>query len=334
MLTLKPGLFTHQGSDWAGDTWLAPLTHDASVFRPHASAAHRVTAAPPDPAPASLVTHANTSLHPSNTHKGQFGDVGVMGGESGSVHGQGMEGAAMLAASAALHSGAGRVMLHLLGSRPQSPRPGGVAPDIMLRSLEDMATVRGALVCGCGGGRLVHSVLPGVLTHTGPLVLDADALNAIATDTTLRPMLRARTCTTVLTPHPLELARLLQTSTAAIQSDRIHAALQAARQLNSIVVLKGSGTVTASPQGHYAINHSGNARLAIGGTGDVLAGCLGAQLAALPTDAPWQSAWQPVLNAVWLHGHMADQWPTESTLTASRLARSLPRLPLQTLQKQ
>ena len=222
-------------------------------------------------------------------------------------------------------------MLHLLGSNPASPRPAGIAADIMLRSLEATRALRGSLVCGCGGGSLVAGVLPQVLQHAGSLVLDADALNAMATQPALQQALLRRaaqassTGPTVLTPHPLELARLLGSRTEQVQRDRIGAARQAAQQWQCLVVLKGSGSVIAAPDGRYAINHSGNARLSIGGTGDVLAGCIGAHLAALPPGSSWAQAWQPLLNAVWLHGHAADTWPPARMLTASRLARSLQR---------
>lgn len=328
MLALKPGLFTLQGRDWAGEVWLAPLLAQNPVWRCDQMPAAGIDA---PSGPGHLVTQAQTPLPTHNSHKGLFGDVAVIGGQSASHDGQGMEGAAMLAASAALHAGAGRVMLHLLGSNPASPRPAGIAADIMLRSLEATRALRGSLVCGCGGGSLVAGVLPQVLQHAGSLVLDADALNAMASQPALQQTLLQRaaqassTGPTVLTPHPLELARLLGSSTEQVQRDRIGAARQAAQQWQCLVVLKGSGSIVAAPDGRYAINHSGNARLSIGGTGDVLAGCIGAHLAALPPGSSWAQAWQPLLNAVWLHGHAADTWPPARMLTASRLARSLQR---------
>lgn len=327
MLALKPGLFTLQGRDWAGEVWLAPLSANNPLWRSDQIPETGLS----NPDHGQLVTHARSSAPAHNSHKGIFGDVGVLGGQSASSDGQGMEGAAILAASAALHAGAGRVMLHLLGSHPESPRPTGMAADIMLRSLEAMRALRGSLVCGCGGGSQVSQVIPQALQHPGSLVLDADALNAIAAQPLLQQALVQRAAAadtsgiTVLTPHPLELARLLGTDTAAIQSDRVGAARQAAQQWQCLVVLKGSGTVVAAPDGRYAINHSGNARLSIGGTGDVLAGCVGAHLAALAPGSSWADAWQPLLNAVWLHGHAADTWPPGRMLTASRLARSLQR---------
>ena len=332
MIGLKPGLFTHQGRDWAGEVWLAPLRNDSNAIKIDDPALDRCSAEADlacSAAPIHLVTRPQRRLQSQNTHKGEFGDVGVLGGAPG------MEGAAMLASSAALHSGAGRVMLHLIGSTGARPSP--LAPDIMVRGLSDLLAQRGALVCGCGGGTAIAAVLLQVLARSGPLVLDADALNAIAAAPALKQALaeRATHGATVLTPHPLELARLLACTTAAIQADRISAARQAAQQLQCIVALKGSGTVIAAPDGSCAINHSGNARLSIGGTGDVLAGCIAAHLASLPSEAQaahpplWTQTWQRVLNAVWLHGHVADTWDlqhrAQPTLTASRLAEALPR---------
>ncbi len=155
-------------------------------------------------------------------------------------------------------------------------------------------------MCGCGGGDAVRAVLPKVLSAAPRLVLDADALNAIAADTQLQTQLAARHhrgYATVLTPHPLEAARLAGTSTQEVQADRLAAARQLAQRFQCVVVLKGSGTVIAAPGQASAINSSGNALLATAGTGDVLAGMLGARMAeawsllkrpaapCLPTDA-------------------------------------------------
>jgi hydroxyethylthiazole kinase-like uncharacterized protein yjeF len=151
-------------------------------------------------------------------------------------------------------------------------------------------------------------------------VLDADALNGVAKDAWLQRLLAdrsARQHPTVLTPHPLEAARLLGISTDEVQSDRLEAAHQLARHFDCCVVLKGSGTVIAAPGHTPRINTTGNGRLAIGGTGDVLAGLTGARLAASG------QAWQAACEAVWTHGHMADTWPAGLALTASRLAEHL-----------
>jgi len=106
--------------------------------------------------------------------------------------------------------------------------------------------------------------------------------------------------TTVLTPHPLEAARLLGCSVELVQADRIDAAKKLARRYSSVVILKGSGTIIAQPDGRIVINPTGNASLATGGTGDVLAGACGAFI------AQHRDIWQAALAATYLHGAAAD----------------------------
>jgi hydroxyethylthiazole kinase-like uncharacterized protein yjeF len=163
----------------------------------------------------------------------------------------------------------------------------------------------------------VRAALPRVLSTAQALVLDADALNAIAADAQLQALLQARGrrgAATVLTPHPLEAARLLACSAGEVQADRLRSARELARRFGSVAVLKGSGTVVAHPDGRLGINPTGNARLAIAGTGDVLAGMMAARLAG------GQAAFDAACAAVYLHGAAADQWPQGRPLTAARLA--------------
>ena len=123
---------------------------------------------------------------------------------------------------------------------------------------------------------LVRS-LPG----KGVLVLDADALNAIAKDSHLQARLQERSASgwiTVLTPHPLEAARLLGSDTATVMSDRLAAAQSLSDRFAAICVLKGSGSVISAPGRMPMINASGNAALATAGTGDVLAGMIGSRM--------------------------------------------------------
>ena len=127
----------------------------------------------------------------------------------------------------------------------------------------------------------------------------------------------ARAQPTVLTPHPLEAARLLGITTAQVQARRLQAAQQLAERFGCVTVLKGSGSVVAAPSRAPAINPTGNARLATAGTGDVLAGLLGARLAA------GGDTFEAACAACWQHGHAADAWPAPQALTASRLARAL-----------
>jgi hydroxyethylthiazole kinase-like uncharacterized protein yjeF len=250
------------------------------------------------------------SVRAHASHKGSYGDVAVIGGASG------MTGAALLAASAALHHGAGRVFVGLLDGGTLSVDPG--QPELMFRALDALDPAQLTVVCGCGGGNAIAAQLSRLLSTAPRLVIDADAINSIANDAQLEKLLQARQHRdrqTVLTPHPLEAARLLGSSAAAIQSDRLSTAEKLAQRFGCTVVLKGSGTVIAAPGQLTAINSTGNARLATAGTGDVLAGMIGARL------ANGQTAFQAACEAVWLHGHAADIWSDEKALTASTLAR-------------
>ncbi|WCM89984.1 NAD(P)H-hydrate dehydratase [Acidovorax sp. NCPPB 3576] len=306
LLTLKPGLFTGDGRDAAGQVWLDDLGAGSAKWAPCAWLA----AAPP---------HAHRA-HAS--HKGSYGDVAVVGGEGLQARGMGMTGAALLAASAALHAGAGRVMVALLDEGDLSID--ALQPECMLRRFDALRLDHGAVVCGCGGGEAVRAVLPRVLAEAHRLVLDADALNAVAGDPSLAKALQERAAKgwhTVLTPHPLEAARLSGQETQDIQADRLGAASRLAQRFGCAVVLKGSGSVIAAPGQTPRINPTGNARLATGGTGDVLAGLLGARLAAAKS-AP-DAAFEAAISACWMHGQVADQWPPGKALTASALARQL-----------
>ena len=315
LLTLKPGLFTHQGRDAAGRVWFDDLG-----VSPH------------DKVPmtawlAGRVAPNKTRIHRAHaSHKGSFGDVVVVGGQGIAVNGAGMTGAAVLAARAALHAGAGRVFVGLLeaGSTNETTWD-PVCPELMFRrpaALIGAAWVRQAsVVCGCGGGASVAAVLPNVLSSATTLVLDADALNALAIDEALQTQLahrHGRGWITVLTPHPLEAARLLGSSTARVMADRLQAAQNIADRFQVVCVLKGSGTVVAAPRETAQINPTGNAALSTAGTGDVLAGMIGAALAG--SGASPENALERVCSAVFQHGWLADQWDGNS-LVAGELAR-------------
>ena len=165
----------------------------------------------------------------------------------------------------------------------------------------------------------MREVLPRLLSHVPRLLLDADALNAIATDTSLQAQLSARTGrghATLLTPHPLEAARLLQCSAAQVQAGRLHAAMRLAARFNCVVVLKGSGSVVTAPGRVPHINPTGNAALASAGTGDVLAGWLGglwSQIATLRTigagteEVAAEAAFDAARGATFLHGLAAEE---------------------------
>lgn len=228
-----------------------------------------------------------------NSHKGQFGTLAVIGGAASMV------GAALLAARAALRFGAGRVLVELIGARDIQIDP--MQPELMLRAAgttDELAAI--VIGCGLGVDERASAALSRVIDGATPLVIDADALTLLASDAALADRLRLRRGTTILTPHPLEAARLLGTSSAVAQSDRVAAALQLARQTSAIVVLKGAGTVIADSDGRYALNPTGSPALATAGSGDVLAGMLGALLAQRHAD------WTAALAAVWLHGRAGE----------------------------
>jgi len=294
LLALKPGLFTAQGRDAAGEVWFDDLQ-----------------AADDEPASATLAGPPAAAPRPHASHKGSYGDVAVIGGAPG------MAGAALLCGRAALHHGAGRVFVGFLD--PRAPALDLRQPDLMVRPWDSLDLAAMAVACGCGGGEAVRAALPRALAARA-LVLDADALNAIAADPQLQALLAARGrrgAATVLTPHPLEAARLLARGTGEVQGDRLAAAGELARRFGSVVVLKGSGSVIAAPDGRVRINPTGNARLAVAGTGDVLAGMVAARL------ANGESAFEAGSGAVYLHGLAADGWPEGEPLTAAALATRL-----------
>lgn len=313
LLTLKPGLFTAQGRDAAGDIWFDDLGIDA-------------TAVPPTASLNGFAPQGLDRVGPHAAHKGTQGDVTVLGGQHIAIAGAGMTGAALLAARAALNAGAGRVFVGLVEPDGQHLGVDPVAPELMFRQpaqlLASGQLARGAVVCGCGGGDAIASALDTALTQAHRLVLDADALNLLAGNPARLQAARARAAqhwATVVTPHPAEAARLLQTDVASVQRDRLRAACELAQQFQGICILKGSGTVVAAPGHTPLINTTGNVRLATGGTGDVLAGLLGAALAS-----GTQDFWVACAEAVHRHGLVASQWQdSDGPLTASALATRL-----------
>lgn len=321
LLTLKPGLWTGQGRACSGEIWFDDLDvapgHDPSI-----EASGWLQGA---------WDEGNRRNQQHLTHKGSFGDVWVLGGQRPTHSSAGMVGAAWLAARAALRTGAGRVYLHTLGAgaREQEAATADcidpLYPEIMQRAsagigqdpLIDTATV----VCGCGGGQQVGAWLPALIARAPQLVLDADGLNTLAADPfTIRTLGRRqhRDHITVFTPHPLEAARLLATQVDTIQGHRLQAAQTLAEQLGGVVVLKGSGTVVAAPGQRPIINPTGNANLSTAGSGDVLAGMLGAALAA-HKPRTLAAAQAICAQTVFAHGLKANRWTGSRPMVASDL---------------
>lgn len=315
LLSLAPGLLTAHGRDQAGEIWWDELG---------------VQLAHPDfPAPAARLQGAAglQSLWPARRHaqhKGSFGDVRILGG-AGS-----MGGAALLAGRAALGAGAGRVWVDLLDEG--APRLDPVHPELMFAPTPaDERLASSTVVAGCGGGEAVAARLAPLLAQAGRLLLDADALNALAADARLMQALHRRGAEggpTLLTPHPLEAARLLGCSAAEVQADRLRAVRELASRSGAAVVLKGSGTLIGRPGPHHApwINASGNAALATPGSGDVLAGWIAglwSQIAcgrATGAEAALDEAELAARRGVWLHGRRAERLAAGgSALVASRI---------------
>lgn len=306
----KPGLHTADGRDHAGTVRVATLDAARGI---DPAALPRAIAQRNDVAV--FAAHLQARRH--NTHKGSFGDVAVVGG----AHGMG--GAPVLAARGALHAGAGRVFVAALGT-PPGHDPG--QPELMLRSADEFDLAGRALVVGPGMGDSATAIrlLARALDGDGPLVLDADALNLVGASPDLQSRLARRAAPAVLTPHPLEGARLLGMTAAVVQADRLEAAREIALRMNATVILKGSGTIVARPDGEVLVNPTGNAGLATPGSGDVLAGICGALLAQ-----GWP-AWEAAAAAVWMHGAAADALVEEGVgpigLTAGELPAAVRRV--------
>lgn len=285
-IAAKPGLYTADGPDHCGELSIATLD-----LAPEAA----------EPAPGRTVSVDLflTQLKPRahNSHKGVYGDAGILGGAHGMV------GAALLAARAALRLGSGRVYVGLLDA--QAPALDPVQPELMLRAPAHLLTASlGALACGPGLGTShdARVLLESACALDRPILLDADALNLVASEGGLKVALATRQAPTLLTPHPAEAARLLECTVAAIQADCVVAALQIARHYHAFVAVKGCGTVIASPAGGaWFVNTNGNPGLATAGSGDVLSGLVTALLA---------QGWPPLealLAGVHVHGAAADR---------------------------
>ncbi|MRR50844.1 MAG: NAD(P)H-hydrate dehydratase [Rhodocyclaceae bacterium] len=303
-IALKPGLLTLDGPDCCGEI------HVADLDLPVAEFASDATVLGPD-----LFAH-HLAPRLRNSHKGSHGSVGILGGAPG------MMGAALLAGRAALKLGAGRVYVGLL--EPISVDAG--QPELMLRQPGAVTPLATALAVGPGLGQsnAAADLLRQAIDAPLPLVIDADGLNLLAAHPTLARGANRRSAPLILTPHPAEAARLLNTDVATIQANRLAAARELARRFNASVVLKGCGSIVAHADGRCQINTSGNPGLASAGSGDVLTGFAVALLAqGWPADAA-------LATAVHLHGAAADALVDDGVgpvgLTAGELIEPARRL--------
>lgn len=302
-LALKPGLLTLDGPDVAGTVHVHRLDIDPRAWL----------------APQGLQIHPEMLkgyLKPrrQNTHKGCYGDVGILGGA------RSMTGAALLAGRAALKLGSGRVLVGLIDDRATAVDFN--QPELMLQEPEQVLEQAGVIALGPGLGRSVeaHAVLERAIRSNLPIVLDADALNLVAAAPALRDLVVLREAPTVMTPHPGEAGRLLGITTAEVQADRVASGLRLAQMYNALVVLKGSGSILARPDGQWLINSTGHPGMASAGMGDVLTGLIASLIAqGWPADTA-------LLAAVHLHGAAADRLAREGIgpigLTASEVVEA------------
>ncbi len=291
----KIGLVQYPGAAYAGDITVAEIGIPEAAIRTAGITTFFTEA--------SDVKYRLPMREP-DSHKGTFGHAALIAGSVG------LTGAAALAAASAVRAGAGLVTLgipHSLNDIIEAKVTEAMTvplPETEARSVSSAAIEQAlALIekCSCvaiGPGlgmhpdtvRFVQEILPEI---TKPMVIDADALNAISENVEIMSKLQSAA---ILTPHPGEMSRLTGTPVAAVQSNRVNTAMEAAVQFGATIVLKGAGTVIASPDGEVWINSTGSPALASGGTGDVLTGTIVGLLAdgIAPMDA--------AICGVFIHG--------------------------------
>lgn len=245
---------------------------------------------------------------PDDSNKGTLGSLLCICGSYG------MAGAAIMAGKAALRCGIGLLKIavpksiypvcatNILESvyYPLEETSNGVISSKNTDFLLEMCEKSSAVVIGCGLSvcddtkNLVQSV---ITNCEKPLLIDADALNCICNKPEILKNLKAPA---IITPHPGEMARLLHSTPKTVNSNRENTAIDFAKKFGVVTVLKGAGTIIASPEGEVYINHTGNSGMATGGSGDVLSGIIGSLLAqgAAPINA--------AAAGVFLHGTIGD----------------------------
>jgi NAD(P)H-hydrate epimerase len=233
-----------------------------------------------------------------DAHKGQFGHLLVIGGD------RGFGGAALLSTESALRSGAGMVSLatrveHVpaaLARLPEVMTVGVSSANQLMGLLEKISVI--VIGPGLGDASWGKSLLSVAANAPQPQVWDADALNQLATGKVSLP------ANCVITPHPGEAARLLGISTAEVQADRLKVARALSQTFNAVAILKGAGSLIASPDGRVSRCDQGHPAMATAGLGDVLAGLVGALL------AQGMHGYEASCLAVWLHATAGDRQGT------------------------
>lgn len=262
---LKQGLFTGDGPDCCGRITFRDLGVPESIYQQR----------PPDARLDRLEHfHAALGARPRGAHKGRFGHLLVIGGDSGYT------GAARLAAEAALRGGAGLVSVASRAAHAHVINAG--RPEIMAHGVETKSDLdplihRASVIAvgpGLGRSSWAKRMLESALAAKKPLVVDADGLNLLAQKKRVR-----LSSSGVITPHPGEAGRLLKSSAAEVEADRFAALSSLVERYGCVCVLKGAGTLTAAPDGEVHVCADGNPGMATGGMGDVLTGVVAALMA-------------------------------------------------------
>jgi hydroxyethylthiazole kinase-like uncharacterized protein yjeF len=300
MIADKPGLHTGEALDHVGRLHVVELHQDSLPMGSDADLLEEAE------------THALIAPRGRNTNKGSFGTVGIIGGA------QGMGGAALLAARGAQAAGAGKVFI----ASPDAAVFDPAQAHLMTRTMSAAFSGTDALCMGCGlgsSGQAADALQSGLRTSL-PLVLDADALNLLCALPKLVKILQTRQAPTILTPHPLEAARLLGWTVDQVQAQRQQCAVELAATYRCCVVLKGAGSIIAIENGEATICASGAPALATAGTGDVLAGVITTLLAqAYP---PRQAA----MLGTSLHALAGERWQRANPNGIGMSAAELPAL--------
>ncbi|MCU1750720.1 NAD(P)H-hydrate dehydratase [Pseudomonas sp. 6D_7.1_Bac1] len=282
---LKLGLFTGDAADQVGELQFNDLQADPTIVAQSAVSAQRLN-------PGNL---PRLAARAPSAHKGRFGHLLLIGGD------RGFGGAILLSAQSALRSGAG--MVSLATRSEHVPAVLARVPEVMVLGIHSANQLMGLLEQarvvvvgpGLGQGAWGRSLLSAAANAPLPQVWDADALNLLSQGDVRLP----KDC--VITPHPGEAARLLGISTAEVQADRPAAAHALSKKYTATVILKGAGSLVASPDGRLALCHQGHPAMATAGLGDVLAGLVGALL------AQGLNAFDAACLAVWLHANAGER---------------------------
>jgi NAD(P)H-hydrate epimerase len=318
----KVGQVLFPGREWCGDLWVVDIGIPHQVLQKHALPYRLI-----DPRDLRCILPSRAS----SAHKGHFGHLLVIAGSPGKT------GAAVMASEAALRAGAGLVTLGIpQGLNPSVeaqttavmtiPLPQNAhqtfseeAVEVILHALEGKACM--ALGPGIATVPETQEMVRALVRQVPlPMVIDADGLNALAHHLDL---LKVSSAPRILTPHPGEMARLLDCSVVEIQEDRIGAALQLTRRTGSYVVLKGAGTVLVDPNEQVRVVPSGNPAMASAGTGDILTGILGGLL------AQGVDPMEAMSLGTYLHGSIADDWAErvgERGMIATDLLPQIPQV--------